>query len=126
MWYFVGNVDYDPGPYAVIIPAEVTHVAFNVTIHDDDLEESDENFTISIDPSSLRRRVSVSRRVSGSRSSEVTVTIVDNDEGRINLVFYYICSCIWPWEGNITYRPGEIKSLYQVMWLIKLHCEIPV
>ena len=78
----------------MIIPAEVTHVAFNVTIYDDDLEESDENFTISIDPSSLRRRVSVSRRVSGSRPSEVTVTIVDNDEGRINLVFYYICSCI--------------------------------
>ena len=78
----------------MIIPAEVTHVAFNVTIRDDDLEESDENFTISIDPSSLRRRVSVSRTVSGSRPSEVTVTIVDNDEGRINLAFYYICSCI--------------------------------
>ena len=73
----------------MIIPAEVTHVAFNVTIRDD-LEESDENFTISIDPSSLRRRVS------GSRPSEVTVTIVDNDEGRICLAFYYIilCSCI--------------------------------
>lgn len=80
----------------MIIPAEVTHVVFNVTIRDDDLEESDENFTISIDPSSLHRRVSVSRRVFGSRSSEVTVTIVDNDEGRICLAFYYIilCSCI--------------------------------
>ena len=78
----------------MIIPAEVTHVVFNVTIRDDDLEESDENFTIGIDPSSLRRRVSVSRRVSGSRLSEVTVTIVDNDEGRIYLVFYYICICI--------------------------------
>ena len=78
----------------MIIPAEVTHAVFNVTIRDDDLEESDENFTISIDPSSLRRRISASRTVSGSRPSEVTVTIVDDDEGRVYLAFYYICNCI--------------------------------
>ena len=51
----------------------MTSVPFNVSINDDDIFEGNEDFTLTIDPSSLPNDVTV-----GS-PDQATVTIVDND-----------------------------------------------
>ena len=66
-------MDYGSGPYEVIFTAGTTEASFNVSFTDDDIFESNENFMITIDPSSLPSNVSV------GDPGQVTVTIVDND-----------------------------------------------
>ena len=66
-------MDYGSGPYIVTIPAGVTSVPFDVPITDDDTLEVNENFTFTIDPSTLPTDVTV-----GS-PDQATVTIVDDD-----------------------------------------------
>ena len=68
-----GGVDYSSGPYAVTFPAGVTSASFDVPINDDSTLESDEQFTITIDPSSLPRRVSV------TNPGQAVITITDDD-----------------------------------------------
>ena len=68
-----GDVDYSSGPYTVTFPAGVTRVSFNISITDDIVLEGDENFNLTIDPSSLPSRVSV------INLGQATVTIVDDD-----------------------------------------------
>ena len=69
----IGGFDYISGPYIVRFPAGVTNVSFDVPIRDDNILESDEVFNLTIDPSSLRRRVTV------SDPSQAVVTIIDNE-----------------------------------------------
>ena len=66
-------MDYVSGPYTVTFPAGVTSVLFDIPINDDDVFEGNENFTITIDPSSLPTDVSV------GNPGQATVTIVDDD-----------------------------------------------
>jgi len=66
-------VDYNSGPYPVTFPAGETSVTFDVPITDDSILESNENFMITIDQSSLPTGV-----IRGD-SDEATVTIVDNN-----------------------------------------------
>jgi len=68
-----GGVDYDSGPYNVTFPTGVTTVPFNVSINNDNIYEGDENFTVTIDSSSLPD--GVTRGDPGS----TTVTIVNDD-----------------------------------------------
>ena len=68
-----GGVDYDSGPFDITFPAGETLAVFNVTINDDNIVEGNENFTLSIDPSSLPNGVTVVNPV------QTTVTIVDDD-----------------------------------------------
>ena len=71
--YMIGEgEDYGSGPYSVTIPAKATSVQFDVNIHDDNVLEMDENFTLTINISSLPDHVI-------STNSEATVTIVDDD-----------------------------------------------
>ena len=51
----------------------MTNVSFNIPINDDAIIENNENFTLTIDPSSLPTGIKV-----GS-FDQATVTIVDND-----------------------------------------------
>jgi len=67
----IGGVDYNSGPYTVLVPAGVTSVPFDVQIIDDNIIEEEENFTLVI------RNVSLPDLV--IRGFSVTVTIVDND-----------------------------------------------
>jgi len=69
-----GGVDYNSGPYSVTFTAGQTSVSFDVPINDEDIFEDDENFSLTINPSSLPPSCSL-----GDPSS-ATVTIV-NDEG---------------------------------------------
>ena len=68
-----GGVDYSSGPYTVTFPAGATSAFFDVLINDDITLENNEQFTITIDPSSLPSRVSV------SNPGQAVVTIRDDD-----------------------------------------------
>ena len=66
-----GNNDYDPGPYHLTIPAGMTRVRFTVTITDDDVQEIDETFRLSI-RNNLSDDFTFSNRVA-------IVTIINDD-----------------------------------------------
>ena len=51
----------------------MTSVLFNVSITDDNVLEVDENFSLTIDPSSLPSNVTI------DNPSQATVTVLDND-----------------------------------------------
>ena len=69
----IAGTDYNTGPYSVTFPAGKTRASFNITITDDTLVEGKENFTLSVDQSSLPDTVSIGDH------HETTVTILDND-----------------------------------------------
>ena len=66
-------MDYGSGTYQVTFTAGTTEASFNVSLNDDIVFESNENFMITIDSSSLPSNVTV------GDPSRVTVIIVDND-----------------------------------------------
>ena len=68
-----GDVDYDSGPYNILIPAGETHISFKVLIRDDNITESNEHFILAIINGSLSDRIML------ETPDEATVTIVDND-----------------------------------------------
>ena len=67
----VGIIDYDPGPYNVIIPAEVTSLLFNISVVTDNIVELEEEFELTIDEASLPIMISADESTS--------VIILDND-----------------------------------------------
>ena len=71
----IGNVDYAPGPYDVVIPVGETSVSFNVSITDDKMLEGNEFFTLSIN--SLHDHDHLPNVTITNRQARVT--IVDND-----------------------------------------------
>lgn len=68
-----GGIDYESGPYRVTFNAGVAEIAIDVSIHNDNILEGNENFSLTINESSLRSRVTV------GDSGNVTVIIVDDD-----------------------------------------------
>ena len=66
-------MDYSSGPCNIIFPAGDTTAKFDVLITDDNILEEIENFTLTINSSSLPTNVTV------GDPNEATVTIVDND-----------------------------------------------
>ena len=69
----IENADFNPGPFNVTFPAEMTTASFDVPITDDSMFEGNETFTVTIVPSTLPSRV-----VQGA-DCVVTVTIDDED-----------------------------------------------
>ena len=63
-----GGVDYDSGPFTITIPAGEIFAVFNVSLNDDSMIEGNENFSLSIDPSSLPGSI-----------DQATINIVDDD-----------------------------------------------
>ena len=66
-------MDHDSGPHPITIDVGQTTATFNVTINDDNILEGNENFTLTINSSSLP--TGVTRGDHG----QATVTIMDND-----------------------------------------------
>ena len=66
-------MDFTSGPYTVTIPAGQTTATFDIPITDDTMLEGNENFMLTIDPSSLPNGVT------HGDPDQATVTIVDND-----------------------------------------------
>ena len=66
-------MDYGSGPYTVTFSAEETNVEFNVIINNDNILESNENFTLTINPSSLPSGFTV------GDPGQTTVTILNDD-----------------------------------------------
>ena len=76
-----GGVAYNSGPYMATFHAGETHVSFDINIINDNIFEGDENFDLTIDPSSLPSIVII------SDPSEITVTIVDDiDDDKYSIV----------------------------------------
>ena len=73
-----GGVDYDSGPYTVTFPAGQTSVSFDSHINNDNILEASEDFTLTINSSSLPDGATV------GNPSSATVTIV-NDDGKVML-----------------------------------------
>ena len=65
--------DYNPGPYILTIPSGDISVSFNISITDDNVLETTEEFLLTIDPLSLPDGVTV------GNEGNTTVVIVDND-----------------------------------------------
>ena len=65
-------MDYDSGPYTVMISAGETTGSLNIAINDDHILEADENFDLFINT------LSPSSQLNADPDS-ATVTIVDND-----------------------------------------------
>lgn len=72
-----GGIDYDSGPYTVIIPAGETNVSFYVSITDDRIHEIDENFILIINSTSLSDEL--------AHFGPAVVTIL-NDDSKHNII----------------------------------------
>ena len=69
-----GGVDYDSGIYTITFPAGVTIISFDVPINDDDILESNEDFSINI-----RSGHRLPDGVTLGSIDKATVTILDNE-----------------------------------------------
>ena len=78
-------MDYTSGPYTVTFPAGQTTATFDVPINDDNILEDNENFILTIDPSSLPSNVTI------GDPGQATVTIVDdsNDGNYVTIICDY-------------------------------------
>ena len=79
-----GGVDYDTGPYSVTFPAGNTNVSFDINISIDNLVEVDEEFHITIDPSSLPTGVNI------SSPYQTTVNIIDTKRKFLILIYLFL------------------------------------
>ena len=73
--YLIGDVDYESGPYKIIFPAGVTTISFNISIHDDDLLEANENFSLAINAESLPDGTTTD-------SPSTAIMIIRNDDSK--------------------------------------------
>ena len=72
--YYIGNVDYDPGPYLFTISAGMTSITFDATmVNNDNTLEDNENFYLTINSSSLPNDITA------GNPFQVEVTIIDDD-----------------------------------------------
>ena len=85
---FTGGEDYTSGPYNVTFTAGGTIALLTIPINDDKTFEGNENFTLTIDSSSLPSDVTV------INPSQITVTVIE-DEGNKDerLIIYDLCNC---------------------------------
>ena len=67
------GIDYDSGPFNLIIPAGGTSYQFSIEIINDNILESFEIFNLTINPLSLPTNVSV------GNPNQTMVLIIDND-----------------------------------------------
>ena len=66
-------MDYGSGPYTVAFPAGTTRVLFDIPISNKDIYEGNENFMLTIDPTTLPNDVSV------STTGQALVNIINDD-----------------------------------------------
>ena len=67
------GVDYDSGPYSVLIPAGQTTASLSISIINDAVLENEEQFKLSVNKSSLTSYVML------GILDETTVNIIDDD-----------------------------------------------
>ena len=77
---FTGGEDYTFGPYSVTFTAGGTIALLTIPINDDNTFESNENFTLTIDSSSLPSDVTI------INPSQTTVTIIENEGNNDDIV----------------------------------------
>ena len=90
--------DYATGPYDVSIPAGQLEVFFSIAIHDDNIKENHERFTVNIDQSSLPSYIIV------DNPSEAVVDIKNDDD----------CKCVYVICNVVGFGPGPV-TLYNLV-----------
>ena len=88
----IGGDDYNSGPYNITIPAGETVVPFNVTIINDNINEENETFNLSIAATqNLPEGVHLGENLS------VTILIEDNDGMKqlTLLLLCYVCNFLY-------------------------------
>ena len=75
-----GGNDYNPRQFTVKFDAGMIRVPFDISIDRDDVLEGNETFSLTIDPSSLPSKVTV------TNPNQTTVIIVD-DDGKKTIIF---------------------------------------
>ena len=73
MEYVGGGVDYNSGPYTVSFNAGAKIVLFDIVIINDNIQENDEIFNLSINALSLPNNVTI------GDPGQTTITILAND-----------------------------------------------
>ena len=76
--------DDSSGPYYITLAAGMTRISFNVSILDDKILEEDENFVLTIDPSSLPCSLTTGDH------DQATVTILEDECKGIIVIITYI------------------------------------
>ena len=89
-------MDYGSGPYTVTFPAGETRVSFNVSINNNDIYERNEDFTLIINPPIAG--------VTVGSPDQATVIIVDNNDGKYNIVTVLFGYEIYPTEVATLYK----------------------
>jgi len=85
------GIDYVSDPYNVTFNAGETEVTLIISIIDDNILESNENFNVTVNPVSLPIEVFVA-----SNTGYATVIIVDDDGTYICILCnFYELACIW-------------------------------
>ena len=84
MGNFTEGVDYDSGPYIVTFTAGIIQAPFNFSLRDDNVFENSEDFVLTVHPSSLPINVTV------GDPGQVSVTIVDNDGKKLDMIMLII------------------------------------
>ena len=77
------GIDYDSGPYHVMVPANALSVVLNIPISSDDILEGNEKFNLTINTTSMPSRVVI------GNPDQATVTIVDDDGKYRSIVVTY-------------------------------------
>jgi len=72
--------DFGPGPYNITLLKGDVRVSFNISIEDDIILETTEEFMLSIDPSSLPDGVTA-----GSESNATVIVLDNNGECRLQV-----------------------------------------
>ena len=80
---YVGNMDYDSGPYTVMFNVGANCSTFTVNISNDDIFENNETFILKINDSLLPSCVSV------GDVNQITITI-ENDDGEYKVMHKFI------------------------------------
>jgi len=78
---YIGDADYNSGPFNIAIPSKIVNVTLNISIITDDILEGDEVFYLRIDSSSLPNNVTV------GKLNITTIVILDDDRK------YFHCCC---------------------------------
>jgi len=100
--------DYSPGPYDLTIPSGDISVSFNISITDDNILETMEEFFLIVDPSSLPDGVTV-----GSEGN-TTVVIVDNDR-KFSSKFH-----VYSYTFGKFFQPLRLTSASQATVVMKM------
>ena len=77
LYLYIGNIDYNSGPYNVTFIAGMTTASLNISIIEDDVLENNENFFLTINQ--IYHNYSGFNKITIDTTDRPIVNIVDDD-----------------------------------------------